>query len=92
MPGGAPWLASVNFLRASGATISYRYSLAHFEELDPLNVYELKVMTSGHLGLALHDYQGDRHRKFPIGNRTVPWAFREIAEALRLENAGSDTA
>ena len=68
--GGAPWLGSIAFLFETNATINFKTGIAQFGALDPDHHYLLKRMSSGYLGLALHD-PGDRHPKVHVKDPTV---------------------
>ena len=78
--GGAPWLGSMSFLYESDATINFRSGIAHFRNLDPENHVLLKRMSSGHLGLAIHD-PGDRHPNVAV-KHTIVQQLSKLSQAM----------
>ncbi len=66
--------------------MNFPHALGHFASLQPEYIYQLKVMSSGHLGMALHDVNGDRHRRFDLRNASVMMSMKEIAELLEKES------
>ena len=54
IPGGAPWLGSIEFLRESGAIVDFSTDRAIFSRLNPDQVIKLRRLASGHLALPLN--------------------------------------
>ena len=55
-------LGPIAFLFETDVTINFKMGIAPFGAFDPDHHYLLKRMSSGHLGLAIHD-PGGRHPK-----------------------------
>lgn len=92
MNGGAPMLASVMFLRDIDEYVGFKAGIGYSPKLDPHHVYELKRMTSGHLGLALHD-PGSRHRRYHIEKNEVFDILKKAEEAFAaVDKRGANEA
>ena len=70
----------MSFPCESDATITFRTGVALFPNLDPDHHVPLKRMSSGHLGLAIHD-PGDRHPRVAVKDPTVE-RVSELANAI----------
>ena len=55
VPGGAPWLASVDFLRSSGAVVDFGRDKAVFANLAPDKMVQLRRLSTGHLAIPLNE-------------------------------------
>ena len=55
VPGGAPWLASIGFLRDSGAIIDFAKDVAVFTSFDPCRQVQLERLPTGHVVVPLND-------------------------------------
>lgn len=58
VPGGAPWLGSIAFLRETGALIDFSRNLAIFSRLDPSRVVKPRTLESGHVGIPINEEAG----------------------------------
>ena len=59
----------------------FKRGVGYFLALDPDQVYELKRLASGHLGLAFED-DGTRHRKYSIKDDQVVPLVEKAAAAF----------
>lgn len=68
VPGGAPWLGSIGFLKATGAIIDFRTSQAVFANLDPATMVQLRELPSGHVAVPLNETRSGTLNGAPVGS------------------------
>lgn len=59
VPGGAPWLASVDFLRETGAVVDFGRDMAVFARVDPERMVQLRQLQTGHLAMPINPTEGE---------------------------------